>query len=1311
MASEADSYAAFVDDLLNTVQKGLETEQSTKRAKIARKLPMKTSMTPAKRVMVARFALGADDATYLQSGLAALWTVSGKSDLELAPRGLYAADADEGIHAGLLRAMKNKHRQLQRDAPSQLQTIMKFVDVLTDVPEMAVDPGLKATVKSAVASAKLADFLSDATNRDAIRKVLQQLAKMSRERGESVADKILERLQETNKRLEVEKQAVEAQCAADIASIQQKCTDEKAEANRQFQEQSTQLIRVLDAAVKKREAEMLAEVARVQGEASAKIDEANDAKERAEEAARKAREQLAEGEADMANAIVEANNEADRRITEELERVKRVTELQIEQAQKAIDSALKEQARAIQKEKENAEAKIKEEEERIAKERDEAIQAAEAKAAGEIIAAKSIARAQVQLAQQDAQEAKAAAASAKEAREKAEELSQSFKELNDKLLERLRASEKKLDDMEQSQAELLATTEEQSARIAQQTTFIQERKADIKALKEAAVKVQKEFAEERKVHTGKQAVSVYRLAQATKKLGELAAKVKAIEQTVDVRNATIAEQTRELAQFKGLPKQVTELEERLKAQQELAQASNLASIAEIEELKKKAEEEKDALMKKAQAEVEALKGGKVLRERNQLKDEKSQLIELVRGLAEQAGKDPDLELQSAGVTSASYAIDRGLCGQRAPIERASACPTDALLPYNHVSNPRLAELMPQLRAILEEELPPELEDDADTGAAASALALLRDDYAVIAPEPASATDARGGVEHPHEVRWLPQGRNAVDMADCATLEHAAQRCLRVAGQGSTPPAERAALAAAAARLKAMQLAPLQRLHEAVAYDDDPPPLGTETRLVTRPCAVVRGVLSYPVGDSLAPLPTDASSSHFSSVLELSRAMEETKSRTNAIRNDLRRTGVSSRVYVAPPAERLAFQSAPTGVAFDPEVVESISAQDLSLAQLHALARHGLAYLDAMGTSTATFSAAAAAVATDYAAPGTAVPTQRRDALWTEFKRHVAIGGDRLWVFLRTLSGSMGGDVTEILTMADEQTVKATKALQEQRVTIAKRISDMQSKIVETVVGGMLKDSKLALDKNASGTLVVVDSAARQQLRDLASGESGRPFFEANVAMRNLTEANEKSQTKLTDMLSSLAGVGQRLQASLEETLVLPGGAGATLSELSHPANSYFVSIKPDAVTAVRVAHDRLNVELGIQGAGRRLALWELIEGGCQALSTRFAEFVGHVLVQARSSTGVSALYVSQMAIQTNALQARVSLQRLVHVAAAYIGRVRLPDFNGGLDGRKAAIDAGEQVHERDVLRMGMGAGSQRNGMYAPIHPTGWSMRY
>jgi hypothetical protein len=320
-------------------------------------------------------------------------------------------------------------------------------------------------------------------------------------------------------------------------------------------------------------------------------------------------------------------------------------------------------------------------------------------------------------------------------------------------------------------------------------------------------------------------------------------------------------------------------------------------------------------------------------------------------------------------------------------------------------------------------------------------------------------------------------------------------------------------------------------------------------------------------------------------------------------------------------------------------------------------------------------------------------------------RHVAISQDRLWIFIRLMSGGIGGNVTDVITMANEATLKATKAIQEQRIEIAKRVSDTQAKIVETVVSSMLKNSKMTMDYQDEN-LAVIDGQAKQDLKDLASGASGRPFFEANVALKNLTEKTTETPA-LKDVLAGLASVGLQMQTTLEQTLADPTAPAASLVELSHPSNSYFVSMRPDAVAAIRTAHELLNTELGALGGRRRLALWELVEGGCQVLTSRFADLCGFMLVQARTSTGVSAMYVSHQSMYTNASQARTALAKLVSAASVYIGRVSTPVFDAAdpLEERGRALTAGERV--TDISITARPGSLPREPLFAPISSSGW----
>ena len=280
-------------------------------------------------------------------------------------------------------------------------------------------------------------------------------------------------------------------------------------------------------------------------------------------------------------------------------------------------------------------------------------------------------------------------------------------------------------------------------------------------------------------------------------------------------------------------------------------------------------------------------------------------------------------------------------------------------------------------------------------------------------------------------------------------------------------------------------------------------------------------------------------------------------------------------------------------------------------------------------------------------------------------RHGCVSTDRLWTFVRTLSGLIGEDADSLLVTADEASAAAARDLQAQRKATAERVAAFQTKIVESLVSSMMKDSGLRLDTNAQDAqekLVVINADTAKQMNDLASGQSGRPFFEANVALRTLTDKGTGGKHKLGEVVAQLNGVVRELHTALDAELLSPQTAGASLAELSMPRNSYFVKLREDTTAAIRSAYDKFSVECAIKGVGR-IRLWELIEGADHTLCTRFAEFVGHVLVQNRTSTGVSALYAPRQQLVINASQAANSLQRLINHAGHYRASYPTPNFD------------------------------------------------
>ena len=675
----------------------------------------------------------------------------------------------------------------------------------------------------------------------------------------------------------------------------------------------------------------------------------------------------------------------------------------------------------------------------------------------------------------------------------------------------------------------------------------------------------------------------------------------------------------------------------------------------------------------------------------------------------------------------AYAIARGLVGQRSPIEAAPADaetehPNDQRLAFALPDPYTMASVLPAIEHIAQDH-PLTTEDNAkiqkmvsSTSASVSmatvesAFRRLNGDFAMTShakTDEALSIDSNGGEDEVHEVRWMPTGTHGATMARCAVLEHASARCLHVAAQPTTPSSEATALRQVAAVLKLQQLPHMYRMSEALTYEEeDAPTTGVEVTegktLVTRPCARVQGCLSFPVDAGVAAV----DEGHKPAIVADLAVAGERKKESNAMRNSIRKTGVQPVIHIASKPSDLAFRPKPassTGAGppmINADMMNSVlglTPAELKVQRWLAMAKHGLRAAAALGCEEeAVNSAIANALDSNnhLNASDKTSAFDRRDALWTEFQRNLAIAPDRLWVFVRTLSGVMGDDVTSIITQADAEMQRATKALAEQRLVITKRVSDMQAKVVEQALGGLMKDTKLALNADSfAKEFVVIDPEMKRSMRELASGESGRPYFEANVALRNMSKQDQP--TRLVDLLSSLGDVGLKLQDSLEANLIDTQMAGASLTELSHPSNSYFVHFKPDVIAAIRTTHDMLNVELATKGGSRPVSLWELVEGGCSDLSSRFAQMVGYVLVQARASTGVSAMYIGSHRIQANAHQARVGLQRLVHMCLTYTNRIgHAPNYENMDNGRSQHIERASAIDSNTMVE----------GMRVPFAP-------
>ena len=171
------------------------------------------------------------------------------------------------------------------------------------------------------------------------------------------------------------------------------------------------------------------------------------------------------------------------------------------------------------------------------------------------------------------------------------------------------------------------------------------------------------------------------------------------------------------------------------------------------------------------------------------------------------------------------------------------------------------------------------------------------------------------------------------MARVAVLEHAVARCAQLADHVDTGEEAAGALRRAGAALKFQQMEDLYALNEAAEFDDEPHPLGTAERLVTRPCAMVRGTLSYPTDPGVQRIAEDrAPEQALTDSNNLASAMSNNAVATATLRNELRRQGLPSHFYVAPPPEQLAFRPAPSHTDANVTWADSVEAAEVERAR-------------------------------------------------------------------------------------------------------------------------------------------------------------------------------------------------------------------------------------------------------------------------------------------------------------------------------------------------------------------------------------------
>lgn len=311
---------------------------------------------------------------------------------------------------------------------------------------------------------------------------------------------------------------------------------------------------------------------------------------------------------------------------------------------------------------------------------------------------------------------------------------------------------------------------------------------------------------------------------------------------------------------------------------------------------------------------------------------------------------------------------------------------------------------------------------------------------------------------------------------------------------------------------------------------------------------------------------------------------------------------------------------------------------------------------------------------------------KRRAVWNDALRESCICQDRLYAFVRQLSGTISENVDAICQIDEGLLVRQQREQRENQQRLSTQAAQEQMNLVRNVFGAVLRDSGLSLGidtKDSPSQLKVVSSTLRKQASEIASGASGtNGYFSNSVRLENLLSSGTGEIT-LEELFEKLGAVGSAIQkaARAADSQYEDDTDVVSLDFLSAPRNSLLLRYKPEALAAVRQAFQYLQREMTHQAPKytRRISAFELIEGNDDALCTAFATFCAHVLVHSRMYSSGTAMYIGAWPAAANAQQLKLSLQRLVTSAREYVWRTSAPSF-GSKSGRQSYFASGSDLY-------------------------------
>lgn len=197
-----------------------------------------------------------------------------------------------------------------------------------------------------------------------------------------------------------------------------------------------------------------------------------------------------------------------------------------------------------------------------------------------------------------------------------------------------------------------------------------------------------------------------------------------------------------------------------------------------------------------------------------------------------------------------------------------------------------------------------------------------------------------------------------------------------------------------------------------------------------------------------------------------------------------------------------------------------------------------------------------------------------------------------------------------------------------------------------------------------------------------------------------TQASSPPPT-LARVLEAVGDAAEHARDAVLQTMVASTSGEQTLAELRRPEVSGTVRLSAPLVSALQSAASKL--------ASTRVTLWELVEGGCEELTTRFAELVAGILKHSAAMmvTREDEKPLPLPNLQLIAAQTRILFQKTEAAATSYRRSVGAPPQWTSVDdtatpeavaeARRAHVTRGQWVEVARVNGGGCRSTHVRNG--------------